>query len=303
MEIKIGNRTVEITSADKVFFPDAGLTKGRLAQYYADIAGTMMHHVENRIVSMHRYPDGIDGKDFYHKEVPDYFPDWVGSMQVQTRDAGTQRQVLMTGAPTLVYLAQQGCVTPHVWLSRADHLEKPDFVVWDLDPGEQGWDVLRDTARWLRDLLDELGLAAYLQVTGSSGIHVVSPIKPRHGFDRVREFAGQVADVLAARHSDVLTTAQRKNKREGRLFLDVMRNAYGQTAVPPYAVRGRQGATVATPIDWDELGNSKMNARRYTIENIPRRLANKDDPWADIWRHKRSLDGPEDKLKSIKEDE
>jgi bifunctional non-homologous end joining protein LigD len=303
MDIQVGNRTVEITSADKVLFPRAGITKGRFARYYADIADIMMPHVENRVVSMHRYPDGIDGGDFYHKQVPDYFPDWVGRQEVETKDGGRQVQVLLTGAPTLLYLAQQGCITPHVWLSRADHLDRPDFVVWDLDPGEQGWQVLRDTARWLRDLLEQLGLKPYLQVTGSAGIHVVSPIRPQFGFDRVRRFAQALADLLAARHPDTLTTAQRKNKRRGRLFLDVMRNAYGQTAVPPYAVRGREGATVATPIDWDELGKSDMNPRRYTIENILQRLAHKDDPWADLWRHKRSLEGPEEKLKSMQEDE
>ena len=278
-EVEVEGRTVALSSLDKIFFPDAGLTKGDLIAYYRDVAPTMVPHMRGRAISMHRFPDGIDGEDFYQKNVPDYFPDWIRSETV-SKEGGEVEHVVCDDAATLVYLANQACITPHVWLSRVDRLRRPDRMVFDLDPSDSSLERVRFAARKVRVALEELGFVPYLMTTGSRGFHVWVPLERKEDFDTVRAFAHDLAKVLASRHPDRLTVEQRKNKRGDRVFLDYLRNGYAQTAVTPYAVRARPGAPVATPIDWDELPG--MEPRRYTIENLSRRLAQKDDPWADM---------------------
>jgi bifunctional non-homologous end joining protein LigD len=301
--VKVGSRVVETSREDKVLFPDAGLTKGDLVAYYLRVAPTMLPHLRGRPVSMHRYPDGIEEEGFYQKQVPDYFPDWVARTRVELAEGGTQDLVVVEDAATLVYLADQACITPHVWLSRSDRLDHPDRMTFDLDPQDDAFGTVVRAARAVRDLLDEIGLVPFVQTTGSRGLHVVVPLDRSDHFDTVRNVARGVADLLARRHPDRLTTAQRKADRGDRLLLDVMRNARGQTAVPPYAVRGRPGAPVATPLDWDELGDGDMNARRYTVGSIFRRLSQKPDPWKGMGRHGRSLEEPGRRLERLREEE
>jgi bifunctional non-homologous end joining protein LigD len=190
--------------------------------------------------------------------------------------------VVVDNAATLVYLADQACLTPHVWLSRTDRPDHPDRMVFDLDPGTEDLPLLRDTARRLRDLLDELGLPAFPKSTGSKGVHVEVPLDRAASFDEVRDFARAIARVLTDDDPGRVTTEQRKVKRKGRLFLDTYRNGYGQTAVPPYAVRALPGAPVAVPLDWGEALASDFHPRRYTLANVFRRLGQKQDPWAGI---------------------
>ena len=196
------------------------------------------------------------------------------------KEGGTVRHVVCDDAATLVYLANQACLTPHVWLSRADRLHHPDRLVFDLDPSSDDLGRVREAARILREALGELELPPYLMTTGSRGFHVWVPLDRSWAFDDVRGFAHDLARVLAARHPDRLTVEQRKAGRGDRVFLDYLRNGYAQTAVPPYAVRARPGAPVATPLDWDELDG--MEPRRYTLANLFQRLGQKDDPWAAI---------------------
>lgn len=281
-----GSHTVEISNADKTFFPDAGITKGDIIDYYERVAETMLPHLAGRPLTMHRYPDGLEGEDFYQKEAPDYFPDWITRVEIQKREeGGRQLQVVCGSKATLVYLANQACLTPHIWLSRQDALDHPDRVIFDLDPPGEDFGPVRWAARRLRALLEDLGLPVFLMLTGSRGAHVVIPIQRGLDFDQARSFAQDVAETLAQRHPDDLTTAQRKRKRGDRLFIDTARNAYGQTAVAPYAVRARAGAPVATPLDWSELDDSELTASRYSVRNLHRRLAQKDDPWKQIGRH------------------
>lgn len=289
--ITVDSHTIETSHDDKVFFPEAKLTKGDLVEYYRRIADTMLPYISGRVISMHRYPDGIGGFDFYEKEYPDYFPEFISAADVPLKRGGRQKQVVVDSAATLVYLAEKACVTPHMWLCPHDDLEHPDIMVFDLDPSKD-WrkafgDVTR-AARAMRDLLEELDLPAWLQITGSRGLHVFVPLAGRDDFDTVRDFAHDVARVLVARDAERLTLEQRKDKRGDKIFVDYLRNSFGQTAVPPYAVRGREGAPVATPIGWDELGGD-MSPRKYTLETIFQRLARKDDPWKGMMRHARTL--------------
>jgi bifunctional non-homologous end joining protein LigD len=289
---------VEITHPDKVLFPDDGITKADLASYYERVAEWMLPHVTDRPVSMQRFPDGIERQGFFHKDIPDHFPEFVRRVEVPKAN-GTVTHAITTGPDTLVYLVGQNTITPHVWLSRADRVMQPDRLVVDLDPAGRDFAAVRRAARWTGDLLRELGLAPFAQVTGSKGIHVWAPLRRGPGFDEVRGFARDVAAVLADRHGDELTVEMRKAKREGRILVDVMRNGYAQTTVPPYAVRPRPGAPVATPLDWDELSDSKLRPDRWTVKNVLRRLAAKGDPWAEIQSHARGLSRPRRKLDTL----
>jgi bifunctional non-homologous end joining protein LigD len=281
--------TVEITHPDKLLFPDDGISKGDIAAYYERVSEWMLPHIKNRPISMQRFPDGIAGKGFFHKDTPDYFPGWLRRVEVP-KSGGTVTHVYACDSDTLVYLVGQNMITPHVWLSRADRLRQPDRIVFDLDPAPGAdFAAVRRAARRTGELLRELGLEPFAQVTGSKGIHVWTPLRRRATFEDVRPFARGVAELLTARHPDELTLEFRKSERGGRILVDVMRNAYAQTAVPPYAVRPLPGAPVATPISWDELSDSKLRANRWNVKNVLRRLGAKDDPWADIASFARGL--------------
>lgn len=296
LEMEVGGRSVEVSSPDKVLFPDDGITKADLAGYYARIADTMLPHLDGRPISMHRFPDGIDGEDFFQKDVPDYFPDWIRAERVE-KEGGSLDMAIVEEPATLVYLANQACITPHVWLSRIDEPRRPDRLVFDLDPPGDDVGAVRDAARRLRDLLEETGLVPFVMTTGSKGFHVTVPLDRSADFDEVRGFARRCAELLAGRHPKALTVEQRKAKRRGRVYIDTMRNAYAQTAVAPYAVRAREGAPVATPVDWDELGRTEP--RTYTIGSLFRRLGRKDDPWAKIDREAGAIGPASERLAEV----
>ena len=280
---------VELSKPDKVLFPDDGITKLDLATYYDSIAAVMLPHLRGRPVNMQRFPDGIEAQAFYEKKVPSHFPDWVHTAQVDTAN-GAQRQVVVQDARSLVYLAQQACITPHTWLSREDDLDRPDQLIFDLDPSDDGPETLtkvRRATRLVGERLDQVGLRSYLKTTGSRGYHVVVPLRRAAGFDDVRAFARRLAEDLVDKQPDLLTIQHRKEKRGDRIFVDVLRNGYGQTAVPPYAVRPRPGAPVSTPIAWDEL--SRIEPAQHDIRSVRRRLRSRRCPWAEIRRHPQGL--------------
>jgi bifunctional non-homologous end joining protein LigD len=282
---------VEISKPDKVLFPDDpahnyAVTKLDLAEYYAAVASVMVPHLRGRPVNMQRFPDGIGGMAFYEKKVPSHFPDFVHTVEVHTED-GTQRQVVVDDRRTLVYLAQQACLTPHTWLCTEKDLERPDQLVFDLDPSDDDLGKVRRATRLVGELLDDLGLTTYVKTTGSRGYHVLVPLRPSLEFDEVRAFARACAERLVEKEPGLLTIEQRKAKRGDRVFVDIGRNAYGQTAVPAYAVRARPGAPVSTPITWDEL--SKVKPAQFTVRSVRRRLARRDCPWSDVRRHAQTL--------------
>jgi bifunctional non-homologous end joining protein LigD len=276
---------VEISKPGKELFPasqgQAAVTKLDLARYYASVAEVMVPHLRDRPVSMQRFPDGIGGPSFYEKKAPAHFPAFVRTVEVETSD-GPQRQVVVDDARALVYLAQQACVTPHPWLCRSDDLGRPDQLVFDLDPSVPGLPAVRRATRLVGELLDDLGLESAVKTTGSRGYHVLVPLRRQAGFEDVRAFARECAQVLVDREPALLTLEARKAKRGDRVLVDVQRNGYGQTAVPAYAVRARPGAPVATPITWDEL--SRVEPDQHTVRSIGRRLARGGDRWARLPR-------------------
>ncbi len=298
--IEINGHKIELSNANKIFFPKEGYTKGELVEYYSKISDTMLPHLKDRPLTMIRFPNGIDDKRFFQKDAPDYFPEWIEKKSIKKEDGGTTNYVICNSKETLVYLANQACITPHIWLSRKDKPDYPNRMIFDLDPSNNDFSEVKKTAKILRALLkDELALAAYLMTTGSRGLHVVVPIKRTRGFDQVREFAQQIAAYLENEHPDLLTTAVRKNKREDKLFLDVARNGFAQTTVAPYAIRPIEGAPVATPLNWEELNKSSLTAQSFNIRNVFNRLGRMEDPWKDINKNAMVLTSAIKKLKKM----
>lgn len=279
-----GPHTVETSHEDKVLFPADGITKGDLVDYHERVAESILPHLRDRPVMLQRFPDGIGGTGFYQKQASDHFPDWIRRVRVR-KEGGHQDLVVVESTAALVYLADQAAITLHGWLSRADALDAPDRLVFDLDPPGKDFNPVRGAARRVHELLEELDLPSFLMTTGSRGLHVVVPLDRSTGFDEVRAFARAAARVLVDRHPGELTLEARKGKRGDRLYLDTTRNAYAQTTVVPYTVRARQGATVATPIAWEELDRGSLTATSYGMANLFRRLGQVEDPWAGFARH------------------
>lgn len=290
---------VEITHPDRVMFGKDGFTKRDLVDYYGEVAQTMLPHLKGRALTVQRFPRGIGEKGFVQQDFADTLPDWMSGVEVD-KEGGTLVHPVAERPEALRWLANQNCITLHVWQSRRGNLHHPDRLVFDLDPSDADFAAVRATARAVADVLDDLGLARYVQTTGSRGLHVVVPLRAEADFDTVRQFARDVAEVVAADDAAHRTVEARKDKRDGRIYLDVMRNAYAQTAVAPYSVRARGGAPVATPLEWDELDTRGLRADRFGICDIPKRLAGQGDPWADMFRHARSLGGPRERVAKLR---
>jgi bifunctional non-homologous end joining protein LigD len=291
-EMKFGKYFVKTSNEEKIFFPKTKITKGDLINYYCDIADVMLPHIKDRPISMLRQPDGIKGETFFQKDASEYYPQWIKTKRIKKKEGGNVDHVICNNKATLVYLANQACITPHVWLSKINKLEYPDRLIFDIDPPEEKIDfkIVISAVKILYDFLTgELNIAPFLMTTGSRGLHIVIPINKKEKFDFVRKLAQDIAGILAERHSKELTIEVRKNKRKGRIFLDTARNAYAQTAVPPYSVRPIEGAPVSAPITWDELSGKSINAQSFNIKNIFKRLDEIEDPWKNINRKKYSL--------------
>jgi bifunctional non-homologous end joining protein LigD len=290
---------VEVTHPDRVLFPDRssgkGITKGELVDYYGEVADTMLPHLKDRALTVQRFPRGIGEQGWVQQDFADSMPGWMGRVEV-AKEGGTVVHPIAESPEALRWLANQNCVALHVWQSRKARLHNPDRLVFDLDPSDNDFAVLRETARAVAGVLEDLGLACYVQTTGSRGLHVVVPLRADTDFDTARQFARDVAEVAVADDPAHRTVEVRKDKRGRRIYLDVMRNAYAQTAVAPYSVRARKGAPVATPLEWDELDTRGLRSDRFTIRNLGKRLAGQRDPWADMHRHARSLTGPSRRL-------
>ena len=284
--VQLGSHTIEISKPDKLLYPEDKISKADVVEYYRRVAEAMLPHLRQYPLNMQRFPDGIDGVNFYEKAIPDYFPEWIDRVEVTVKESGEkQDQVVCNSVAILVYLADQACLTPHTWLSRVDRLDRPDKLIFDLDPPGDDFELVRFAAGTLAKILDEVELSSFLMTTGSRGLHVVVPLDGSVDFEAARAFARDLASVLAEREPKRLTTEVRKNQRQGRLFLDYLRNAYGQTSVPPYALRALPGAPVAAPLGWDELDDPDLDSQSYNLHNIFRRLGQKDDPWQDIRAH------------------
>jgi bifunctional non-homologous end joining protein LigD len=287
--IRVGRREVSISHPDKLLFPDPAITKRALTEHYERVGPAMVPLVRGRPLALQAFPDGIEQAGYFMKSVPRYFPDWITTATVPKR-GGTLTQVLADDTATLVFLAGQNVITPHIWLSRADRPREPDRLIIDLDPSPGvGFDAVRAAARAAGERLRDAGLATFAMVTGSRGIHVVCPLRRGPGFEAVHRFARTVAEAMVADDPDHVTLEWHRDERGTRIYLDVNRINYAQHAVAPYAVRPRPGGPVAMPIQWEELSDRRLAPDRWTIATAADRLASDGDPWRGFGRHARTL--------------
>jgi bifunctional non-homologous end joining protein LigD len=296
--LKVGKYQVKITNLDKILFPKPAITKGELIDYYYKIAPTMLPYLKDRLITMQRFPDGIEGESFFQKDAKEYFPEWIKTKVVAKED-GTTRYVIVNNAATLIYIVNLASIPIHRWLSTVKKLHYPDLIIFDLDPSGKDFNHVRHAALKLKNLLEDLGLVPFVMTTGSRGLHVVIPIKPQYDFDFVRKFSRDVSYELIALDPKHLTGEVRKENREGRIFVDYFRNGFGATGVCPYAVRPHPGAPVATPLVWKEVESKSLKSTTYTIKNIFKRLDRIGDPWKDMKKHARSITKPRKFLDKI----
>ena len=269
-----------ITHPEKVLFPADGITKGELASYYDAIAPLMLPHLRGRPVTMERYPSGIGRKGFFHKDVSKGFPDWLERVEVPKKD-GVVHHPIVTDTRSLLWLANQNCITPHVWTSRVPELYHPDVCVFDLDPSVDESARLIEAALALRDLLTELELKSWVKTSGSKGLHILVPLDGKTDMGAVAGFAHAVGTALVARHPDRLTQEFSKADRRGRIYVDTGRNGYSATFAAAYAVRAKAGAPISTPCTWEEVERGDADPQAFTVRNIARRIGRVGDAWAD----------------------
>ncbi len=286
--VRVDRREIEISRPEKVLFPEDGITKGELIEYYARVAPHMLPHLRDRPLTLERYPNGIGTKRFFQKEVSSYFPKWIRTVTVP-KVGGTVTHVVCNDTATLVYIANQACVTPHIFLSRTDKLDVPDQMIFDLDPQGEDFELVRSTAFAFKELLDEFQLPAYLKTTGSRGLHVAVPLQRRENYDAVRGFARELAAMIVGQEPKERTMEPLKANRGTRVFIDTNRNGYAQLVAPAYAVRARKGAPISVPLEWDELKQKSLRSNSITIRTAFDRLDRVQDPWADFWRRGVSL--------------
>ncbi|MCI0381859.1 MAG: non-homologous end-joining DNA ligase [Chlamydiae bacterium] len=282
---------VEITHPDKILFPKSKITKGEMVDYYKKIAKLMVPLIEDRPISMHRFPHGIKEEGFFQKNAPEYLPKWIKVKQIKRKEGGFIKMILCNDTATLVWLANQNCITPHIWLSKVDKPFFPDLMIFDLDPPSiNKFHLVAQGAKLLRSILEQkLKIKSFINTTGSKGVHVVVPIKREFKFDQVKKFAHDVAKFLIDTYPEKFTMEARKNKRKGKVYIDVIRNNYGQTVVAPYSVRALEKAPIAMPISWEELDHLSSGSQTYQIKNVETRIKNRKNPWTSLHQSSHSL--------------
>jgi bifunctional non-homologous end joining protein LigD len=289
--VRIGRREVHLTNQDKIFFPRLGLTKGDLVAYYVDVAPCVLHHVRRRPMQMKRYPDGVDGFSFYQKRVPEPHPDWLDTFRIRFPRSGWADFPVVGDAAGLAWIANLGCIELHTWHSRIDEIERPDYLLIDLDPSEGNpWSSVREIALVVREVMDELGLASFPKTSGSTGLHILAPIKPEIEFPHVRDFAKALAKEVEARIDDqrIATTTWKVADRKG-VFVDYGQNARDRTIASAYSIRPTPDARASAPLRWDEVPD--CDPAEFTLQTMRDRIDEVGDLTKGMWRRKVSL-GP-----------
>ena len=269
----------KLTSPDKVMFPDAGVTKGDLLGFYERIAPHLLPYLEGRPVTLERLPDGLTegAAHFWQKNTPAYHPKWIPRVTLKSEAGKPVSYVLVNDVGSLLYLANQGTVTFHPYFSTVDCLACPDFAIFDLDVSGGTFADVVTIAKRLRTQLDGEGVACYPKTSGKSGLHVVTPWgRRRGGYDEARSWALRVAEEACRALPDIATTERLKESRGRRVYVDVMQNALGHHAVPPYVVRATPAATVSTPLEWGEV-DGRLDPKRFTMKAVLERVGKRGD--------------------------
>jgi bifunctional non-homologous end joining protein LigD len=277
---------VKLSSADRELFPGEGITKGDLFDYYGEVAPAILPHLRNRPFTMKRWREGIGGDTFFQKQAPKGMPSWIPTRQFRTwpREGGSRLVdfPLVNDRDALLWMVQMHCVDMNAWYSRVDKPDRPDFVLFDLDPPDEegGFAMAIEVAHLIRALLDELGLPGYVKTSGADGIHVAAPITRRSTFEDTYEFAELASRLLEARHPGLVTTEWLKRKRRG-VLVDHRQNGHGKTIASVYSVRPKPGAPVSTPLRWEEL-TDEVRPRDFTMARALERVAEHGDLFAPV---------------------
>jgi bifunctional non-homologous end joining protein LigD len=284
-------RTVKLSSPDRVLFPEDGITKGDLFDYYDRVAPAIVPHLRDRPFTMKRYREGSTGRPFFQKQAPKGMPAWIPTRQFRTwpREGGSRLVdfPLVNSKEALLWMVQMHCIDMNAWYSRVDKPDRPDFVLFDLDPPEDGFALAIAVAHLIHELLDELALPGYVKTSGADGIHVVAPITRRSTFGQTYEFAERASRLLEQRHPGKVTTEWLKKKREG-VLVDHRQNGHGKTIASVYSVRPKPGAPVSTPLRWSEL-TKDVRPRDFTMDTALERIERHGDLFAPVLEDPRPL--------------
>ena len=290
-EIRRGRRSVRLSNLDKPYWPDEGITKGDLLRYYRDVAPTLLPHLRDRPFTMKRYPDGWAGRPFFRRDAANYVPPWVKRADVRVMGAEGERTIEVPAVNdelALLWMVNTGCIECHTWYSRMDRLDRPDWVVFDLDPSDDvGFPETVEVARLVKKALDSFGLTSFPKTSGAHGLHVLVPLERRHTYDDTRRFADRVARRIAEAHPDLATTEWSKAKRRG-VLIDARQNAKGKSIASVYSVRPMPGAPVSTPLRWNEV-NRKLDPASYTMDAMFRRVGRYGDLYEGVLKTKQRL--------------
>lgn len=288
--VSIEGRSFDLSRLDKVLWPQDGYTKGELINYYVEVAPYIIPHLQGRPMVFTRYPDGIDKQSFYQKNAPSSLPQWIKTYPYYSPDSGRDINfILVEESAALAWLANQACIEMHPWLSCASLVDYPDFIVFDLDPSPgNSFEQIKTIAFLTRQVLNELGLRCYIKTSGSQGLHVYLPVKNKYSYEKVRDFARTVAEIICTMQPDIATVERTVRKRGTKIYVDYMQNVKGKTLCSVYSVRPRPGATVSAPLYWDEVNSIKPSD--FTIKTILPRLQKLGELFAPVLTDRQSLD-------------
>jgi bifunctional non-homologous end joining protein LigD len=292
-----GEGAPAISHPDKLLFPEDGISKGELAGYYAAVAPLLLPHLRGRPLTMERFPSGIARKGFIQKDVSKGFPAWLERVEIPKKE-GTTWYPLINDERSLAWMANQNCITPHVWVSRVPALNAPDLCVFDLDPSTDEPEPLRRAALAVRALLDELELPSFVKTSGSKGYHIVVPLDGAADAELVGTFSHGAGALLVKRHPELFTQEFIKADRGLRVLVDTGRNWPGATFASVYAVRPKPGAPVSAPCSWDEVERGVAAPRTWSLRSLPQRLASAGDLWASLHERPASLGEPFAKIRA-----
>jgi bifunctional non-homologous end joining protein LigD len=287
-----GRRTLRLSNLDKPFWQEEGITKGDLVAYYRDLASVLVPHLRGRPFTMKRYPDGWQGKHFFQKQSPPHMPEWIARAPFPASTREGEKKVvdyaLVNDELALLWMANMGCIDLHTWASRADRPDRPDWVMFDLDPSEGvGFDAVVEVALLVKRMLDLVQLESFPKTSGSRGIHVLVPVARRHTHAQAREFAGVIAGALARAHPGLVTTEWVRKRRRG-VLVDANQNGPGKTNAAVYSVRPRAGAPVSTPLRWDEVVRG-LDPAAFTMDAVLDRVGRHGDLFAGVLTGRQSL--------------
>ncbi len=282
--ITIGRKKVQLTNLDKVYWPKDNYIKGQMIAYYEEMADRILPYLKNKPISLHRFPNGIEGDDFFQKDVdPQKIPNWVKTVPIHSESTGKEVDYMVCNdKATLLYIANLGSIEINPWLSTYQKPENPDFAVLDLDPNGADFEEVIEVAQTAKTILDNMDMPAFLKTSGFTGLHIYLYINKKYNYEVVRDFIELLAQMVQERHPDTTSLVRDPKKRKGLIYLDFLQNRRGQTMAAPYSLRPKEGATVSAPLHWAEL-KPGLEIRDYTIKSMLTRVKKIEDPWAEIW--------------------